>query len=165
MAPSQGIDYMAPIEEGRMTSRLPSKAPSKTWHDSWETAPTWKEADQNDFDHFHYDYNPYTEELPAAPFHYPTPPSWTTPTHLPHSRRLQKIQANQHSTRVFSGQGPDDEEEEGKPSDETLAEEQKQAAEAAGKLLNRIAELEKNSTMKKCDIGTMLPSTDSTPTI
>ncbi|SJL02764.1 uncharacterized protein ARMOST_06100 [Armillaria ostoyae] len=140
-APSQGIDYMVPIEEGLMRNRLPSKR-LETWHDSWETAPTWKEADQNDFDHFHYDYNPYIEELPAAPFHSRLP-SWT-PTHLPHPRRLQKYRPTQYSTHVFSGQGPDDEEEGGsKPSDETLAEEQRQAAEAAGKLLNRIAELEK----------------------
>ncbi|SJL16255.1 uncharacterized protein ARMOST_19775 [Armillaria ostoyae] len=145
MVPSQGVDYMVPIEEGLMRNRLPSKTPSRPWHDSWETAPTWKEADQNDFDHFHYDYNPYIEELPAAPFPLPDSPSWAAPTHLPHSRRLQKYRPTQYSTRVFSGQGPEDEEEGGtsKPSDETLAEEQRQAAEAAGKLLNRIAELEK----------------------
>ncbi|SJL11387.1 uncharacterized protein ARMOST_14790 [Armillaria ostoyae] len=145
MVPSQGIDYRVPIEEGLMRNRLPSKTPSRPWHDSWETAPTWKEADQNDFDHFHYDYNPYIEELPAAPFPLPDSPSWTTPTHLPHSRRLQKYRPTQYSTHVFSGQGPEDEEEGGasKPSNEALAEEQRQAAEAAGKLLNRIAELEK----------------------
>ncbi|SJL00960.1 uncharacterized protein ARMOST_04273 [Armillaria ostoyae] len=145
MAPSQGVDYKVPIEEGLTRSRWQSKTPSKPWHDSWETAPTWKEEDQNDFDHFHYDYNPYIEELPAAPFPLPDSPSWTTPTHLPHPRRLQKYRPAQYSTRAFSGQGPDDEEEGGasKPSDEALAEEQRQAAEAAGKLLNRIAELEK----------------------
>ncbi|SJL18406.1 uncharacterized protein ARMOST_21995 [Armillaria ostoyae] len=145
MAPSQGGDYMVPIEEGLMRNRWPSKTPSRPWHDSWETAPTWKEADQNDFDHFHYDYNPYIEELPAAPFPLPDSPSWAAPTHLPHSRRLQKYRPAQYSTRVFSGQGPEDEEEAGtsKPSDETLAEEQRQAAEAAGKLLNRITELER----------------------
>ncbi|SJL17948.1 uncharacterized protein ARMOST_21519 [Armillaria ostoyae] len=144
-APSQGIDYMAPIEEEHMRNRLPSKASSKTWHDNWETAPTWKEADQNDFDHFHYDYNPYIEELPAAPFPLPDSPSWAAPTHLPHPRRLQKYRPAQYSTHVLSGQGPDDEEEgeSSKPPDEALAEEQRQAAEAAGKLLNRIAELEK----------------------
>ncbi|SJL13788.1 uncharacterized protein ARMOST_17236 [Armillaria ostoyae] len=144
-APSQGIDYMVPIEEGLMRNRSPSKTSSKTWHDSWETAPTWKGADQNDFDHFHYNYNPYIEELPTAPFPLPDSPSWATPTHLPHPRRLQKYRPTQYSTQVFSGQGPDDEEEGGAsgPSDEALAEEQRQAAEAAGKLLNRIAELEK----------------------
>ncbi|SJL18915.1 uncharacterized protein ARMOST_22517 [Armillaria ostoyae] len=85
------------------------------------------------------------EELPAAPFPLPDSPSWTIPTHLPHSRRLQKYRPTQYSTHILSGQGPEDEEEGGtsKPSDEALAEEQRQAAEAAGKLLNRIAELEK----------------------
>ncbi|SJL16147.1 uncharacterized protein ARMOST_19666 [Armillaria ostoyae] len=56
-----------------------------------------------------------------------------------------RYKPSQYATHTFSGQGPDDEEEGGpsKPSDKTLAEEQRQAAEAAGKLLNRIAELEK----------------------
>ncbi|SJL08909.1 uncharacterized protein ARMOST_12283 [Armillaria ostoyae] len=169
-APSQGVDYMVPIEEGLMRNRLPSKASSKTWHDSWETAPTWKEADQNDFDHFHYDYNSYIEELPAAPFPLPDSPSWATPTHLPHPRRLQKYRPTQYSTHVFSGQGPDDEEEGGssKPSDETLAEEQRQAAEAAGKLLNRIAELEKelnDEEMRHRDHATKAQTEDDNPLI
>ncbi|SJL08322.1 uncharacterized protein ARMOST_11685 [Armillaria ostoyae] len=144
-APSRGHEYMDLIEEGRMRSSWPSKTPSRPWHDNWETAQTWKEADQNDFDNFHYDYNPYAEELPAAPFPLPDSPSWTTPTYPPHPRRLQKYRPTQYTTHAFSGQGPDDEEEgePSKPNDKTLAEEQRQAAEAAGKLLKRIAELEK----------------------
>ncbi|SJL13333.1 uncharacterized protein ARMOST_16773 [Armillaria ostoyae] len=157
--PSRAVDYMVPIEEELMRNNWPSKTPSRPWRDNWETAPTWKEADQNDFDHFHYDYNPYIEELPAAPFPLPDSPSWTTQTHLPHSQRLQKYRPAQYGTHAFSGQGPDDEEEGGssKPSDEALAEEQRQAAEAAGKLLKRIAELEKelnNEEMRHRDHAT-----------
>ncbi|SJL15410.1 uncharacterized protein ARMOST_18907 [Armillaria ostoyae] len=137
-----GHDYMVPIEEGRMRSNWPSKKPLRPWHDSWETAPTWKEADQNDFDNFHYNYSP---ELPATPRPLPDSPTWTTHTRHHHPRHLQKYRPAQYSTHAFSGQGPDDEEEGGasKPSDEQITEEQRQAAEAAGKLLNRIAELEK----------------------
>ncbi|SJL05369.1 uncharacterized protein ARMOST_08736 [Armillaria ostoyae] len=85
------------------------------------------------------------EELPAAPFPLPDSPSGAAPTHPPHSRRLQKYRPTQYSPWILSGQGPDGEEEGGpsKPSEEALTEEQRQAAEAAGKLLNRIEELER----------------------
>ncbi|SJL00848.1 uncharacterized protein ARMOST_04162 [Armillaria ostoyae] len=72
-----GHDYMDPTGKERMRSNWPSKTPSRLSHDNWETAQTWKEADQNDFDHFHYDYNPYADELPAAPFPLPDSPSQT----------------------------------------------------------------------------------------
>ncbi|SJL18528.1 uncharacterized protein ARMOST_22121 [Armillaria ostoyae] len=142
---SREHNYMVPIEEGRMRSSWPSRMPSRPWHDNSETALTWREADQNDFDNFHYDYNPYAEELPAAPFPLPDSPSWTTRTHTHHPQRLQGYKPPRRATHAFSGQGPSDEEEgqPTKPSDETLAEEQRQAAEAAGKLLQRITELEK----------------------
>ncbi|SJL04702.1 uncharacterized protein ARMOST_08072 [Armillaria ostoyae] len=144
-APSRVDDYMVPIEGGRTMSSWPSKKPSRPWHDSSGIDPIWKEADQNDFDHFHYNFNPYAEELPAAPFPLPDSPSWTTHTHPHHSQRLQKYRPPQYATHLLSGQGPDNEEEgePSKPSDENLAEEQRVAAEAAGRLLNRIAELEK----------------------
>ncbi|SJL08340.1 uncharacterized protein ARMOST_11703 [Armillaria ostoyae] len=145
-APSRDLDYMGHIEEEPTRSRLPSKMPSRPWHDSWETAPTWKEADQNDFDHFHYDYNAYEEELPLAPFPLPDSPNWEIypPPRTHHPRRLQGYRAPQYSNNPFSGQGPDDEQAGGsdKPP-EPPTDEEREASEAAGRLLLRIAELEK----------------------
>ncbi|SJL18903.1 uncharacterized protein ARMOST_22505 [Armillaria ostoyae] len=114
MVPSQGIDYMGPHRGRTHEEQMRHRRRTRDLGTTVGRPPRLgRRRIRNDFDHFHYDYNPYIEELPAAPFPLPDSPSWATPTHLPHSRRLQKYRPTQYSTRVFSGQGPEDEEEGG----------------------------------------------------
>ncbi|SJL16556.1 uncharacterized protein ARMOST_20082 [Armillaria ostoyae] len=143
-------DYMGPIKEERTRNRSPSRTHSRPSRDNWETAQTWREAGQNDFDHFHYDYNPYAEELPAAPFPLPDSPTQTTHHRPHHPRRLQGYHPPQYRTHPIAGQDPpDDEHAGGSDNPPVNTEEQREASEAAGRLLSRIAELEKELNDKE----------------
>ncbi|SJL08164.1 uncharacterized protein ARMOST_11527 [Armillaria ostoyae] len=87
-----------------------------------------EDALQNDFDHFHYNYNLYADELSAAPFPLPDSPGY----HVP-----------QYNTRTLAGQGPDDETGGSDNPPDPRTDEEREASKAAGRLLLRIAELEK----------------------
>ncbi|SJL16273.1 uncharacterized protein ARMOST_19793 [Armillaria ostoyae] len=131
--------------EGPMRNSWQSRTPSRRLPDNWETDQTWRVADQNDFDHFHYDYNPYADELPAAPFPLPDSPGWTTQPHHHHAQRLQGYHIPQYGRYPIAGQEPPDNEQAAGSSDppKPSEEEEREASEAAGRLLHRIAELEK----------------------
>ncbi|SJL10867.1 uncharacterized protein ARMOST_14262 [Armillaria ostoyae] len=104
IVPMWAPGYMVPIREGPTRNRLPSKGPSKPLPDNWETAQTWKEADQNDFDNFHYDYNPYAEELPAAPFPLPDSPNHEYYPHQQHHpRRISGYHPPQYGIYLMGG--------------------------------------------------------------
>ncbi|SJK98310.1 uncharacterized protein ARMOST_01575 [Armillaria ostoyae] len=144
--PTRAPDYRDFTEEGPTRSRLPSKRPSKPLPDNWETDQTWKAADQNDFDNFYYDdYNPYAEELPAAPFPLPDSPNHESHLRPHHPRRLHGYHPPQYGTHPFAGGDNPDRQEGGsdQPIPDPAEEEKRQAAALAEQKLQEIADLEK----------------------
>ncbi|SJL18608.1 uncharacterized protein ARMOST_22205 [Armillaria ostoyae] len=142
-----GLDYRAYTEAEPTRNNWPSKKPSRPSPDNWETAQTWKAADQNDFDNFYYDdYNPYAEELPAAPFPLPDSPDHERHLHQPpHPRRLHGYHPPQYGQHPFAGGDNPNRQEEGseQPIPDPAKEEKRQAANLAEQKLQEIADLEK----------------------
>ncbi|SJL11281.1 uncharacterized protein ARMOST_14684 [Armillaria ostoyae] len=150
-ARTQDPDYRAHTEAEPTKNNWPSKRPSKPSPDNWEIAQTWSEASasagQNDFDNFYYDdYNPYAEELPAAPFPLPDSPSHEYHPHQQHHpRRLRAYHPPQYGTHPFAGGDNPDRQEGGsdQPIPDPAEEEKRQAASLAEQKLQEIADLEK----------------------